>query len=177
MYIFLYFKDQQSKIDVVNKWIKEHKKYESIDGEKEENENKNEDEETNKTAEDVQKDNIEKKDDIVTETSAYETEDNDTPEKTYLKRRKSSRNLLKGSRRSRSMQKLQEVDEDSSTTLKTINIYPDVPDSVRQKILYKAFRRHRIFSILFYFAILVVSNMCISEIFLVSYLSFTLKTF
>ena len=173
----MYFKDQQSKIDVVNKWIKEHKKYESIDSEKEENENKNEDEETNKTAEDVQKDNIEKKDDIVTETSAYETEDNDTPEKTYLKRRKSSRNLLKGSRRSRSMQKLQEVDEDSSTTLKTINIYPDVPDSVRQKILYKAFRRHRIFSILFYFAILVVSNMCISEIFLVSYLSFTLKTF
>ena len=173
----MYFKDQQSKIDVVNKWIKEHKKYESIDSEKEENENKNEDEETNKTAEDVQKDNIEKKDEIATETSAYETEDNDTPEKTYLKRRKSSRNLLKGSRRSRSMQKLQEVDEDSSTTLKTINIYPDVPDSVRQKILYKAFRRHRIFSFLFYFASLVVSNMCISEIFLVSYLSFTLKTF
>ena len=32
------FQDQQSKIDVVNKWIKEHKKYESLDADKEEGE-------------------------------------------------------------------------------------------------------------------------------------------
>ena len=93
------FQDQQSKIDVVNKWIKEHKKYESLDADREEGE-KAEDEgkQGPDTAEAADKRE---------EESEEAVEAADPRLEAIQLRRRRSRGLLRGKRPHR---KLREVD-------------------------------------------------------------------
>ena len=101
------FQDQQSKIDVVNKWIKEHKKYGSLDVDKEEGE-KAEDEgkEVPDTAEAADTKEEESEDQPDTE-AAEEAEPGDPRLETIQLRRRRSRGLLRGKR---PLRKLREVD-------------------------------------------------------------------
>ena len=101
------FQDQQSKIDVVNKWIKEHKKYESLDVDKEEGEKAEEDDkEVPDTAEAADKSEEESEDQPDTE-AAEEAEPGDPRLVTIQLRRRRSRGLLRGKR---PLRKLREVD-------------------------------------------------------------------
>ena len=131
--------DQQSKIQVVNKWIKEHKNYETNESTEEEDKEKTELEEgSDKTT-------PETKNAVVSENkqapiSAEGTKENieeeidsipDAPNST--KRRKNSRTLIKSSK-SR-IKKLKEVDNN----IKAITVYQNLEkeECQRPKLLYK----------------------------------------
>ena len=103
------FQDQQSKIDVVNKWIKEHKKYESLDADREEGE-KAEDEgkQGPDTAEAADKREEESEEAVEAAEAAEEAVEAADPRLEAIQlRRRRSRGLLRGKRPHR---KLREVD-------------------------------------------------------------------
>ena len=141
--------DQQSKIDVVNKWIKEHKKYEGAENEKEigaaeEINNKR------NASDDVEKESPElsslQKE--VDNCGSLESEENEIVSDNCgsVKRGKNSRFSSKSGRKT--VKKLKELD----IATKTVDIYQsfDTEDELKTKILYKAFRRHKNFLLCFF---------------------------
>ena len=149
--LFIYLdQDQQSKIEVVNKWIKEHKKYESLDRSEDgeaEGDNVKENKAVEKGDEDTDGDDNYKSIDTEPETD-------DSPAAGHLKRRKSSRNMLRSNRKS--LRKLRELDSNTGS-LKTINIYQslekqEITGSNSKQISYKELRHHQNFFLLHLFA-------------------------
>lgn len=158
--MFFFYKDQQSKIEVVNKWIKEHKKYESVDKSEDDAAPSN----SNDNAEavvDTGQNETDVGDDTDDNYKTVDTDDNDpssdSPEK-YLKRRKSSRNLLRSSKRNLKKH-LKEVDTNTSS-LKTVNIYQSLEKQElisKQSVMYKELWPHENFSfLLLYFPALLI---------------------
>jgi len=131
--------DQQSKIQVVNKWIKEHKNYETNESTEEEDKEKTELEEgSDKTTPETK--NADVSENKQAPISAEGTKENieeeidsipDAPNST--KRRKNSRTLIKSSK-SR-IKKLKEVDNN----IKAIIVYQNLEkeECQRPKLLYK----------------------------------------
>ena len=143
---FCCHQDQQSKIDVVNKWIKEHKKFGSIDSEKDPSDEKDaEENEPNTTV--IEDDETEK---------SIEVEDSENIDHyKYLKKRKSSRNLTRN-RKTRKIRDYEAIHSQPITTLKTLNIYEtferdtDKDAAIRNKLVYKEYRRHKYFLLAFF---------------------------
>ena len=152
LYFILFTKpnnqDQQSKIDVVNKWIKEHKKYEGAENDKEieeieENNNKEASQEREKQH--MESSNNKKDVDNCTSLENEQTEivsDNFSS----MKRGKNSRFASKSGRKT--LKKLKELD----IATKTVNIYQsfEKEEELKNKILYKEFRRHKNFLLCFF---------------------------
>ena len=132
--------DQQSKIQVVNKWIKEHKNYENNEATQEENKGEAEGEDKDEKNISENKDDAlpKKEQDPPSEVNSKEDngEEIDTvPEvPNSTKRRKNSRTLIKN--RSR-IKKLKEVDNN----IKSISIYQNLEkeEGPRPKLLYKEY--------------------------------------
>ena len=100
IHIYPIFKDQQSKVDVVNKWIKEHKKNESLE---KDDETKDQGGEENLNNDDEDKIVAEKKVLDIDEEYVTSTEDNVmlSPEKRkHLKRKKKKKNVVSVGRKS-----------------------------------------------------------------------------
>ena len=140
--------DQQSKIDVVNKWIKEHKKYEGSDQDKEIEEI--EEINNNKTAGslvEVEVEDIEplKNKPVLDHSETLEGEDVVSENVGPLKRRKHSKVSSKPGRKT--LKKLKELD------IATKNIYQsfEKEEELKDKILYKEFRPHKNFLLCFFF--------------------------
>ena len=136
--------DQQSKIDVVNKWIKEHKKYEGSEEIEEINNNK-----TGSAAEEEVEDIEElknKSDEVVDHSETLESEDIVSENFGAQKRRKHSKVSSKPGRKT--LKKLKELD------IATKNIYQsfEKEEELKDKILYKAFRPHKNFLLCFFLA-------------------------
>ena len=133
--------DQQSKIQVVNKWIKEHKNYEGNEAADEEESEKTElekDKEKSKTIHGSEIDDVvENGQAPIIEESSKENidEEIDVPRDVAnsIKRRKNSKILIKNSK-SR-IKKLKEVDNN----LKAINVYQNLEkeECQRPRLLYK----------------------------------------
>ena len=137
--------DQQSKIQVVNKWIKEHKNYESNEAQQEEDKEKEEEKEKTDTKEEDDKITLENKiTDVVengqtTINEERRKENNpkevDSPPEVAnsTKRRKNSKILIKSSKSIK--KKLKEVDNN----IKAITVYHNMEkeECQRPKLLYK----------------------------------------
>ena len=131
---------------MVNKWIKEHKKFGSIDSEKDPSEKEVEENEpsTNAVIEDEE-----------TEKSIEVEDSENLDHYKYLKKRKSSRNLTRN-RKTRKIRDYEAIHSQPLTTLKTLNIYEaferdtDRDAAARNKHVYKEYRRHKYFLLAFF---------------------------